>query len=250
MDFIFTNRLIKDLTQNTPALQDIFNEILPLVDSDFIKFFESLFTHEKEADFLAFRTDLATLLLFQDKNDLELLYKRFRDTYPFCIEIENRIKDNQTLKAIILSVIDRIQVINNPKKTIENPLYVMFLQTYQEFENVPMLQVINMFSKIACTYPRFKDIVKSKEPTMCETYPFFMLVAHYLAIEGKATQAGFNQSGGVVSSSSIDGVSVSYAIAPYKDSFQYFFQQTPYGQEYLAWLASNNSMVFINNAKV
>ena len=134
--------------------------------------------------------------------------------------------------------------------TQTNPLYNLFIETYKEFKGIQSIELINMFQKIGCIYPKYKDLVKTSDPNLCDTYPFFMLTAHYLCIEGKAEVVGINRSNGVVSSSSIDGVSVSYATPPYKDNFHYFFSQTPYGQEYLAYINSNNVMLYVNNAKV
>ena len=134
--------------------------------------------------------------------------------------------------------------------TQNNPLYNLFIETYKEFKGIESSEVINMFQKIGCIYPKYKDLAKENNPDLCNAYPFFMLTAHYLCIEGKAEVVGINRSNGVVSSSSIDGVSISYATMPYKDNFQYFFSQTPYGQEYLAYINSNNIMLYVNNAKV
>ena len=134
--------------------------------------------------------------------------------------------------------------------TQTNPLYNLFIETYKEFKGIESSEVTNMFQKIGCIYPKYKDLVKTSDLNLCDSYPFFMLTAHYLCIEGKAEVVGINRSNGVVSSSSIDGVSVSYATMPYKDNFQYFFSQTPYGQEYLAYINSNNIMLYVNNAKV
>lgn len=127
----------------------------------------------------------------------------------------------------------------------DDDFYKLFLQTYPEFKAVPYEVVCDMFLKITCIYPKYKDLEQTSEAIPPEVYPFFMLVAHYLCIEGKAEIAGFNRSAGVVSSSSIDGVSVSYVAPPLKDNFQYFFSKTPYGQEYLAYISTNNVMMYV-----
>lgn len=141
---------------------------------------------------------------------------------------------------------------NPPVPTIENKLVKFFTQVYPEFTPIALKSeqtIINMFHKIACLYPKYRELAKDSPDTQCELYySFFMLIGHYLVINGFAQELGLNKSTGLISSSSIDGVSVSFQTAPYKDNYQYFFNQTPYGQEYLAYLSTQSGLRYINNA--
>ena len=126
-----------------------------------------------------------------------------------------------------------------------------FLQTYKEFN--PLLEnnkddILRMFEKIACLYPSYKKLLTQDDIYLsCGLYyPFFMLVAHYLIVNGFGVLVGINKPSGIVTSSSIDSVSVSYQTAPFKDNFQYFFSQTPYGLEYLAYLNTQSGIMLIN----
>ena len=165
-----------------------------------------------------------------DENIKELLKK-----YP-ALESEN---------LLIFDELRRIVREREESAHDDDDFYKLFLQTYPEFKAVPYEIVCDMFLKITSIYPKYKDLEQTSEAIPSEVYPFFMLVAHYLCIEGKAEVAGFNRSAGVVSSSSIDGVSVSYVVPPLKDNFQYFFSKTPYGQEYLAYISTNNVMMYV-----
>lgn len=130
-----------------------------------------------------------------------------------------------------------------------NPILDSFLSIYPEFNALTNKQnILNMFKKISLLYPSYAQ----KNPfdtERAEIYPFFMLVSHYLVIGGYALEIGLNKPSGLVASSSIDGVSVSYQAQITKDQFQYFFSQTPYGQEYLAYLNTQAGLRLINNAK-
>lgn len=162
--------------------------------------------------------------------------------------IKELLKKYPALESQNLLIFDELRRIVSEREESEpddDDFYKLFLQTYPEFKAVPYEVVCDMFLKITSIYPKYKDLDKTSEAIPPEVYPFFMLVAHYLCIEGKAEIAGFNRSAGVVSSSSIDGVSVSYVSPPYKDSFQYFFSKTPYGQEYLAYISTNNVMMYV-----
>lgn len=135
-----------------------------------------------------------------------------------------------------------------PQEPTPNPLLDFFLSIYPEFNALTNKQVIiNMFKKISLLYPSYKP-TEPLDTERAEIYPFAMLVAHYLVIGGYAIEIGLGKPSGLVASSSIDGVSVSYQAQITKDQFQYFFSQTPYGQEYLAYLNTQAGLRLINNA--
>ena len=244
-----TTRLLQDLLQARPDLEDVVNEIKPYLNDDVNKFFESLITSDEAYN--AMLADFLDILSCKDITEVEAKYTSLKEEYAFLGIAEAIVKNNEPILQTILSVANKVIEINNaPKPTpINNPLYELFISTYKEFADVEFAEVIKMFAKIACIYSKYKNLTQTNTPALCDTYPFFMLVAHYLSIEGKAEVSGSFKGNGVVASSSIDGVSVSYAAPVYKDNFQYFFTQTPYGQEYLAYLASNNSMMYVNNVK-
>lgn len=131
-----------------------------------------------------------------------------------------------------------------------NILLKLFLETYPEFK--PLLEnnrddILKMFNKIVCLYPSYKQLLENNCVNLhCLVYPFFMLVAHYLVVNGFGAILGITKPNGLMASSSIDSVSVSYQTSPFKDNFQFFFSQTSYGLEYLAYLNSQSGLMLIN----
>lgn len=126
-----------------------------------------------------------------------------------------------------------------------------FLAIYPEFE--PLFEgegaekmkarFKTLFHKISCLYPEFSDLKSCKNKL-----PYFMLVAHNAVIAGLGTPLGILAQNGLVASSSVGGVSVSYQGSPYAnaDEFGYFMSLTPYGKEYLAWLARQAGLSYVN----
>lgn len=100
-------------------------------------------------------------------------------------------------------------------------------------------------SKVQCIFSEFKDLTKCKE-----FYPYLTLCAHYFVVAGFAKSIGITSSeNGVVGSTSIGDISVSYQASPYSnkgDEFTYFLASTRYGQEYLAWLARQSGLKYVN----
>lgn len=124
-----------------------------------------------------------------------------------------------------------------------------FLEVYQEFKNAITLQddvdsFMVVFDKIKCLYPEFRDFTK------CKTlFPFYMLVAHYSVMAGLGESIGLLPQKGLTASSSVGDVSVSYQASPYStkgDELTYFLSLTPYGIEYLAWLARQAGLRIVN----
>ena len=62
----------------------------------------------------------------------------------------------------------------------------------------------------------------------------YLVTAHLLAVE---TKAKANSSGGLIASSAVDKISVSLVAPSNTDEFNYFFNQSAYGQELLALLS-------------
>ena len=122
-----------------------------------------------------------------------------------------------------------------------------FLEVYPEFAPLYTTQKdIDRFmllsEKIKCIYPRFKDAEKCSDK-----FPYFMLVAHYIVMNGEAKTIGILPSSGIKSSSSVGDVSVGFQATPYdKDNFSYWLALSPYGREYLSWLQTQIGMTYVN----
>ena len=122
-----------------------------------------------------------------------------------------------------------------------------FLEVYPEFaplypEPIDDTSFLIVVDKVECLYPEFSPL------SLCTNlYPFFMLVAHTLVSEGRTVSIGILPQSGLVSSSSVGGVSVGFQQAPYgEDSFSYALSLTKYGKEYLAWVARQSGLMYVN----
>ena len=122
-----------------------------------------------------------------------------------------------------------------------------FVKFYPEFVEIfkdesVVDNTLALVEQIKCLYPEFLDLDKCYDKQ-----PFFMLLAHYLVMRGFTQDIGIFSQNGQVSSSSIDGVSVSYQNSPYSsDELTYFLSLTPYGMAYLAWLRRQAGLRIIN----
>ena len=122
-----------------------------------------------------------------------------------------------------------------------------FVKFYPEFAEIfkdesVVDNALALVEQIKCLYPEFLDLDKCYDKQ-----PFFMLLAHYLVMRGFTQEIGIFSQNGQVSSSSIDGVSVSYQNSPYSsDELTYFLSLTPYGIAYLAWLRRQAGLRIIN----
>ena len=122
-----------------------------------------------------------------------------------------------------------------------------FVKFYPEFAEIfkdesVVDNALAIVEQIKCLYPEFLDLDECYDKR-----PFFMLLAHYLVMRGFTQDIGIFSQNGQVSSSSIDGVSVSYQSSPYSsDELTYFLSLTPYGMAYLAWLRRQAGLGIIN----
>ena len=122
-----------------------------------------------------------------------------------------------------------------------------FLVIYGEFTPIfkdesAVNRVLALIEELKCLYPEFSDLERCMDK-----HPFYMLLAHYLVMRGFTQELGIFSQNGLVSSSSIDGVSVSYQSSPYSsDELTYFLSLTPYGIMYLAWLRRQAGLRVIN----
>lgn len=122
---------------------------------------------------------------------------------------------------------------------------LQFVEHYKEFAGADRDLLVRIMVKVQCLYPQYKNAF-NKGADCDLKYPLFMLMAHYLTIGGYAEGIGLGKQSGLVASSSIDSVSVSYQQAPVGNNFQYFFSQTPYGQEYLAYINTRSGLMLVN----
>ena len=119
------------------------------------------------------------------------------------------------------------------------PEFKSALKTQEQVDN--FIAIIN---QVRCLYPEFNDLKKCQNK-----YPFLMLIAHYAVMAGLTKSIGIYAQNGLVASSSIDGVSVSYQSSPYStkgDELTYYLSLTPYGLQYLAWLARQAGLKIVN----
>lgn len=122
-------------------------------------------------------------------------------------------------------------------ETIRPSLISLFIKEYREFNVLDNETIKTTIEKIKCLYEEYSliDIDSMNECKL--NYPFFMLVAHYLALK-HGEELGLNTNLNIASSS-IDGVSVSYQLQNANDNQEYFLNKTIYGQEYLAYMRRN-----------
>ena len=128
-------------------------------------------------------------------------------------------------------------------------IFEALLTIYPEFKGVLETQTqvdnfVAIINQVRCLYPEFSDLKKCQNK-----YPFLMLIAHYAVMAGLTKPIGIYAQNGLVASSSIDGVSVSYQSSPYStkgDELTYYLSLTPYGLQYLAWLARQAGLKIVN----
>ena len=119
------------------------------------------------------------------------------------------------------------------------PEFKAVLETQEQVDN--FLAIID---QVRCLYPEFNELKRCQNK-----YPFLMLIAHYAVMAGLTKSIGIYAQNGLVASSSIDGVSVSYQSSPYStkgDELTYYLSLTPYGLQYLAWLARQAGLKIVN----
>ena len=148
---------------------------------------------------------------------------------------------------------DNLELENlNQEVTEQEPIILpellqSFLIIYPEFSEIfkdenSVNRVLAIVEQLKCLYPEFNDLDKCYNKQ-----PFFMLLAHYIVMSGLSNEIGIFAQNGLVASSSIDGVSVSYQGSPYtSDELTYFLSLTPYGMAYLAWLRRQAGLRIIN----
>ncbi|WP_416861557.1 DUF4054 domain-containing protein [Helicobacter ganmani] len=138
----------------------------------------------------------------------------------------------------ILRVYVEIEI---PKELQElTKLFPELAPTMQSQEDIEKWEAV--LKKVKCIYQEF-----SQPKTECEAYPLLVLVAHYGVINGLGNAVGITRADGVVASSSVGDVSVSFQTQPYgNNEFTYFLGLTKYGLEFLAWLNRRSGLFYAN----
>lgn len=126
-------------------------------------------------------------------------------------------------------------------------VYPEFKPLTQTQEQIEQWEVY--ISKAKCLYPRFKSV--DNDTTNCELInPLLMITAHLFVMAGLASSVGIQGGNGLVNSSSVGDVSVGFSEPPFNSSgtpsFSYYWSQTKYGQEFLAWLEMQSGMKYVN----
>lgn len=126
-----------------------------------------------------------------------------------------------------------------------------FLNSFPEFKPLfdderSVNYFLNIVNQVKCDFREYKSLDINIK---CELLHFLLLVAHYLVMSGFSQSIGITASNGLVASSSVGDVSVSFQTSPYStkgDEFTYFMSLTPYGMRYLAWLSRQAGLRIVN----
>lgn len=102
----------------------------------------------------------------------------------------------------------------------------IFISQFPEFENA---EDIELYINRALLYiSPFSALCRDKKQ-----YVVFLITAHLLALQDNINNG--ENTGGLQTSASIDKVSVSVAPPLFSDGYEYFYNQTVYGQQLLAF---------------
>lgn len=114
---------------------------------------------------------------------------------------------------------------------VDTPVTVMdFITDFPEFCSMDENKIKAMFKRASCFIEVENNPCFGGE---CAIMAYELIVAHLLSISKKMEQ---NAQTGFVSSSSIGSVSVSLVAPTNRTQLEYWLNQTPYGQQYLALL--------------
>ncbi|ELV5447895.1 DUF4054 domain-containing protein [Campylobacter jejuni] len=126
-----------------------------------------------------------------------------------------------------------------------------FLDNFPEFKPLfdnesSVNYFLTIINQVKCDFNEYKDLDINKK---CELRHFLLLVAHYLVLSGFSKSINILPADGVIASSSVGDVSVSYQTSPYStkgNDFTYWLSTTPYGRMYLAWLQRQAGLRIVN----
>lgn len=102
----------------------------------------------------------------------------------------------------------------------------VFISQFPEFENAENIEVY--INRALLYISPFSALCGDRKQ-----YAVFLITAHLLALQDNVNNG--ENTGGLQTSASIDKVSVTNAPPPFSDGFEYWFNQTVYGQQLLAF---------------
>lgn len=102
----------------------------------------------------------------------------------------------------------------------------VFISQFPEFEDVENIELY--INRALLYFDRNCYFCKQRKQ-----YAVFLIAAHLMALQDNINNG--EKTGGLQTGASIDKVSVSVAPPPFSDSAEYYFNQTVYGQELLAF---------------
>lgn len=122
---------------------------------------------------------------------------------------------------------------DNENKQLSVEEMRVLLRAFQDTQKYPE-NVLSISLTLAQQYIHPQDCCLLKG--LSRRLAIYYMAAHVQTLQDQAVSG--NLSNGVPTSASIDRVSVSVAPPPYKDQYEYWLNQTPYGAMYLALLNS------------
>ncbi len=102
----------------------------------------------------------------------------------------------------------------------------VFISQFPEFENAVNIEVY--INRALLYISPFSALCRDRKQ-----YAVFLITAHLLALQDNVNNG--ENTGGLQTSASIDKVSVSVAPPPFSDGFEYWLNQTVYGQQLLGF---------------
>lgn len=102
----------------------------------------------------------------------------------------------------------------------------VFISQFPEFKNTNNIELY--INRALLYFDRHCCFCKDRKQ-----YAVFLLTAHLISLQNNIDNG--ENTGGLQTGASIDKVSVSIAPPPFSDASEYFFNQTVYGQELLAF---------------
>lgn len=121
--------------------------------------------------------------------------------------------------------------------------FLIIYPEFQKFTEDPKAEQIFeiQVKEVLCLFPVLREVSE------CSKFPTYSLLAHYMIINNRFTSLGFNAPDGIVTSSSVGSVSVSFESKIFSNQFEYFLSQTPYGLKFLSWWNSKTGVRYVNN---
>ena len=107
-----------------------------------------------------------------------------------------------------------------------------FISKFPEFLNTDESTIITMLDRAVCFIKVYLGCLCE-----CRQLAIFLLTAHLLSLQNAINNG--DSAGGLQASATIDKISVSVIPPPSTDSFEYWLNQSTYGQQLLALIELN-----------